>query len=115
MQDNLEEVYEASKGDFRFVYYNYLAEMLSKYSELIGFLKISSNKVWRFLSDENDKKKYLVKDFPDKKFVKLFIKAIEIKNEKRMFEIYQRLTNHILEKLGGFEVDGYKLKSDIDV
>jgi hypothetical protein len=52
-----------------------------------------------------------VSNFHDEEFVKMFVKAINIKDKSQMIKEYQKLTNHILDKMGGFNIDGWKIKS----
>lgn len=114
MADNLEEVYGRKTSDFKFVYYNFLNKIFETYSEFIKFVKIGENKTYRFLTDKKDQKKYLISEFPDKKFKKMFIKAIEEEKDKRKLEIFKKLTKHVQNKMGGFNIDGWKIRSPVD-
>ena len=109
MQDNLEEVYEQDKEDFSFVYYNFLNKLIQEYSKFLGFESFPVNKTRRFLEDKKDKKKYAVNDFPDKKFKKMFLKAMKLKD--KMMGSYKKLINYVLNKMGGFDINGWKIKS----
>ena len=111
MFDNLEEVFEAEGKEFFFVFYNNLNELFEIYAKFLQFDSIPVYKLRRFLVDEKNKKKYHVSNFPDEKFVKMFIKAINIKDKSKMMKEYQKLTNHVLDKMGGFNIDGWKIKS----
>ncbi|PIN75430.1 hypothetical protein COV18_03370 [Candidatus Woesearchaeota archaeon CG10_big_fil_rev_8_21_14_0_10_37_12] len=51
-----------------------------------------------------------IKKFPDQKFVNMFINTIEL-NEKKMIDSYKWLTWHVLGKMGGFNIDGWKLRT----
>jgi predicted nucleotidyltransferase len=111
MWDNLEEVYEGEGDEFFFVFYNYLSDLFDTYSKFLQFDSISAHKIKRFLIDEKDKKKYCVRDFPDKEFKKLFLTALKIKEKSKMMIEYKNLTNHVLEKMGGFNINGWKIRS----
>ncbi len=115
MQDNLQEVYEAKKGDFKFVYFNYLSNLISNYSEALGTSELPQNKTRRFLEDKKDKLKYKIEDFPDKKFKNMFLKAMKLNKEKEMMKAYEKLTDHVLNKLRGFDIRNYVLKSPIEI
>lgn len=110
-RDNLEEIYETNADEFSFVFFNDLNELFEAYSRFLRFDSVQVHKLKRFIVNGKDKKKYDVGDFPDKKFVKMFVKAINIKDKSEMMKEYQKLTNHVLKKMGGFNVDGWKLKS----
>lgn len=111
MKDNLEEVYDCDSGEFYFVYYNYLNELFKDYCNSLRYIDIPANKLRRFLVNDSDKKKYNVPDFPDKNFLEIFIKAISIKDKTEMMAEYTKITNYVLNKMGGFDIDGWKLRS----
>jgi hypothetical protein len=114
MNDNLEEVYESGKEDFEFVYYNYLQVLFDKYASFVGFVSTGSNKLFRFITNEKDKTKYRIPDFPDREFLDLFVKAIIEKNKNEMMKLYSTLTNHVLNKMGGFDINGWKIRSPVE-
>lgn len=113
-KDNLEEIYDAKGEEFDFVYYNFLGDLFEDYSSFLGFEKIPKNKVKRFLTNEKDKKKYKIADFPDKKFVELFVNAIGLTNRKEMMKIYGKLTDGVLKKMYGFNIHGWKMRTPLD-
>ena len=115
MQDNLNEVYESNRDTFSFVYHCYLNEVYSTYSEFAGFPAASPNKVVRFLENENDKKKYMIPDFPDKVFQNLFVKAVMSSDTDEMVILYENITNHVLNMMGGFKIDGWKIRTPLDI
>lgn len=100
MCDNLEEVFEANAKEFFFVFYNYLNDLFEIYAKFLQFDSMPVHKLRRFLVDEKDKKKYHVSNFPDEEFVKMYIKSINIKDKSKMIKEYQKLTKHILDKMG---------------
>ncbi len=111
MCDNLEEVFEDNTKEFFFVFYNDLNDLFETYAKFLQFDSLPIHKLKRFLVDEKDKKKYHIKNFPDEKFVKMYINAINIKDKSKMMKEYQKLTNHILDKMGKFNVDGWKIRT----
>jgi len=111
MCDNLEEVFESDGDDFIFVFHNELKRLFDSYSKYLQFDNIPPNKLIRFLRNEKDKKKYHIKDYPDINFVDFFIKTINLKQKPKMMEEYKKLTNYVLEKMGGFTIDGWKLRT----
>jgi len=103
MLDNLEEVFEADGKDFFFVFYNDLNDLFETYAKFLQFDSISVHKLRRFLVDEKDKKKYHISNFPDEEFVKMYVNTINLKDKSKMLKEYQKLTNHILDKMGGIQ------------
>ena len=68
----------------------------------------------RFLTNEKDKKKYYMKDFPDQQFVSIWLEALNIKNASKMMWEYKILTNYVLDKMGGFDINGWKIRNYVD-
>jgi hypothetical protein len=114
MQDNLEEVYERGKNDFFFVYYNYLDKILSNYSSYLSFSHIHVHQVRRFLTEKKDMEKYNIVEFPDKKFVEMFIEAININDRDKMLENYQKLNKYVLSRMKWSGIDGWVFKGELD-
>jgi predicted nucleotidyltransferase len=111
LQDNLEEVYKRGKNDFSYVYFNVLHETFQYYSKYLGYHSVSINRVRRFLTEKKDQEKYMIPEFPDKKFVTLFIKAMEETDREKMFEYSKKISKHVLNGMGGLEVDGWSIKT----
>jgi predicted nucleotidyltransferase len=111
MADNLEEVYRRKTPDFLFVYFNFIKNVFEIYSEFLRYYSISENKMYRFLTDKKDRIKYLIKDFPDKTFVSLFVNAIQESNKNKMLERFNKLVKHVQNKMGGFNINGWKFRS----
>jgi hypothetical protein len=53
--------------------------------------------------------------FPDEEFKSLFIAAIQEENRAKMLDHFEELSTHVLLKMGGFEIDGWKLRSSLDL
>lgn len=58
--------------------------------------------------------KYHLEEFPDKEFVKLYIKCMKINEKEIMLKNYQKLTNYVLKKLNWKDIDGWKFRSELD-
>lgn len=111
MVDNLEEVFEAGFEDFFFVFYTDLNKLFETYAQFLRFDSLPNDKLRRFLLNERDKKKYKIKDFPDKNFVRMYVRAFNLKEKSKMMREYALLTNYVLNKMGGFKVNGWKIRS----
>lgn len=109
--DNLEEVFDARSPDFFFVYYAFLNDLFETYAKFLRFDSVPASKLRRFLINEKDKKKYCVEDFPDQEFVRMFVVALVIKPKQKMMSECKKLTDHVFVKMGGFTVDGWKIRS----
>lgn len=113
MQDNLEEIYDSNGDEFYFTYYNFLNTVFEIYSKFLGFYSIHVNKLRRFLVDDKDQKKYKIPKFPDRKFVKIYVDAMNLKNKTKMLSEFKKISSYVSNKMGGFNIDGWKLKSEV--
>jgi predicted nucleotidyltransferase len=114
LKDNLENVFEDDSDDFYFVYYNYLRELLDRYCDFSAYPRLKKDKARRFLTSESDRKKYRIEDFPDKRFASLFTDALTLKGRDEMLDEYRRITDYVLKAMGGFSIDGWKVRSDVE-
>jgi predicted nucleotidyltransferase len=115
MTDNLEEVYSRNLGDFLYVYYNFLREVLNIYTEFLRHPEYNEHKALRFLSDKKDQQKYNIPELADRAFTNIFISAMKEKNDKQRLDIFIKLVKHVQNKMGGFNIDGWKLRSSLEV
>lgn len=113
--DNLKDCFEQDKGDSHFVYYNSLANLFSEYCRFLNLESIPYYQIRSYLVDPIYIKKYVKKAFPDSIFKEMFLKALQEADEQKMIEIYEELVNHVFNQVGGFEIDGWKIKSPVEV
>ena len=110
IMDNLEEIYERGKG-FDFVFHNSLYEVFREYSRFLGYPDVAVHKVLRLLTSRKDMKKYMIPEFPDRKFVEIFVEAVSETGRKRKMELFRHIVSRVHRKMGGFELDGWRLRS----
>lgn len=114
MNDNLEEVFEANGEEFYLVYYVQLEKLFDSYAAYLCYDNIAVYKIKRFLTNNKDKIKYYVKEFPDLVFLKLYVNAITLNDKNKMMKEYQKLTKYVLDKMDGFNIDGWKIRSSVE-
>lgn len=105
--DNLRDLYRQNSPSFSFVYFDDLFRVLEIYTEFIGTEICGLSKVYKLLTDQEFRKKYKIKKIPDQKFVSLFKKSLETASLNNM----EQLTDYVLKKMGGFNIDGWKIKT----
>jgi hypothetical protein len=112
MLDDLQDMYENERIEFDFVYYSNLDELISIYMKQI---KQAYNKktILGHLMSEVVRKKYLLNELPDENVKNLIQTCIVAEGKKDRIESYEKLTNAVLDLMGGFEIDGFKFKSDV--
>lgn len=92
---------------FNFVLQVSLLNILETYSQFLGIDIPPVSKIQRFISDKNYRKNYQIDKFSDANFLKLFNKCLEIKS----LQNFKILTEYTLDKMGGFNIDGWCLRS----
>lgn len=112
--DNLQSIYKRKSPSFEFTYYGFLGRILHNYSKFVGHAMSSRYNTFEFLTDRKTQKKYLSKEFPDRRFVKLFATAMGEHNRDQMMKNAEELKNYVLDKMGGFNVDEWKVRTKLD-
>jgi hypothetical protein len=112
--DNLQDLYEKGRSDFRFVYHNSLKVLFDQYCQFLAVEQIPFYQIGSYLSEDSYLKKYLKEPFPDKEFSALFLESLTADAESEMVSFFEKLSSHVLTKMGSFTIDGWKLKSPIE-
>lgn len=113
MLDNLQDAAGQDAPHFWFVYHNLLADLLRQYCKVTGYPVIVPHKALQILTDEGTRAKYLLPPFPDETFRDLMALALVISGRDEALQLYEKLTQHVLNKMSGFEIDGWKLRSPL--
>ncbi|MCL2387387.1 MAG: hypothetical protein FWC89_07565 [Defluviitaleaceae bacterium] len=114
MRDDLQCAYETNRPDFNFLYFNLLDKMISFYMDAIN-RPYTTKAIHGNICDEVVRRKYLLKELPDTAISTLITECIEATEKAHKITLFQNLTEAILQKFGGFNVDGYKLHSSLDI
>lgn len=113
--DNLLDCYEEERRDFEFVYYNSLLNLYNVYCSILNIEKVPSYQITKYFTEPYYLKKYIKEPFPDTYFGQLYIDAMEINDRGGKLSIYKKLTEYVLDKAGGFNIEGWKMRSDLDI
>ena len=106
--DSLKDAEERGDPGYAYLYHLALRRALESYARFLRTEIPPADKVYRLFSDEAFRKAYLFPDFPDERFVELFLGAVqEVRTEN-----VEALINHVLDKMGGFSIDGWKLRTE---
>lgn len=109
--DNLRDALEQDEH-FWHLYHVSLDRLLSKFCRFKGYPDIKAHRVADVLEGKS-LKKYLLPEFPDKRFQSLFLHALRESDKEKALERYEQLTEHVLQSMSGFEIDGWKMRSPI--
>lgn len=111
--DNLLDCHEQNREDFEFVYHNSLRVLFEEYSRYLQVEITPFNQVLAYISDPHYKEKYLSKGFPDRFFSEKFLHSISEKEKDKKMKLFSELIDYVLNKMGGFNIDGWKIRSSV--
>ncbi|USG99179.1 nucleotidyltransferase domain-containing protein [Thermococcus argininiproducens] len=111
MLDSLKDAKERNDPSFNHLYHLTLNNALHVYSKFLCIEAPPASKVYRLFTDEKFRKAYMFESFPDEKFVTLFLNAMQ----KEKLETLEKLVIYVFEKMGGFNIDGWRLKTKAEV
>jgi len=114
LMDNLSDCCEQKRADFDFVYYNSLKILYEEYAKYLRTKIIPFDQVFRYMSDPHFLEKYLAKPFPDTNFREKFLLCLEDRKKTSKMKMYKELTDYVLDQMGGFTIDGWKIRSLVD-
>ena len=114
MKDNLQAAKLTGRIDIDFLHHVYLDRLIQLYMKHIkrpyDAMLILGN-----IDDEKFRKKYLLQRLPDPEIAELIASSVSTANAERKVSLFMNLADKILEKFGGFEIDGFRSKSPLDL
>lgn len=109
--DGLEDSYNTKQPSFEHSYHLFLQNLLMKYAKFAGAEITAYSKLYKYFASEDFRSRYQIKPFPDSEFADQFQQALVCKVEADMYGLAKTLTQHVLEKMGDFNIDGWKLRT----
>jgi hypothetical protein len=113
--DNLTQMKKNNDLWVQYAYFHLLQSILEYYSAYHKFPKIQPHKIHRFLTNEYDKKKYLIPDFPDETFCSLLLEAFVWKSNDENIELWWNLVKYVLDNTWWFSIDWWSIKTDVSI
>ncbi len=112
--DNLQAAFEQKAPDFAHVYHHTLHRLYQSYARFLRQPVLAFSQVYVCLScPDLARAKYLIEPFPDGDFVGLFLPAVVETDSTQMLRHAEILTSYVLDRLGGFDVDGWRFRSPV--
>lgn len=108
--DGLKDLEKRNTPDFLVLYGITLVKVFEIYAKFLGIEMPTTSKLYRFLSDRSFRENYKMAEVPDGQFVKLLMSSLKKKDLKSI----EKLVKHVQSQMGGFNIDGWKLKSPIE-
>lgn len=109
--DSLKDAGERSDPSFGYLYHLALSRALEVYSKFLGIETPPASKVCRLFRDGRFRDAYMFEEYPDREFVVLFLNALKETNAENL----ERVIERVLEKMGGFSIDGWRLRTKVGV
>jgi hypothetical protein len=69
------------------------------------------DRILRAYGPRSRPEKYLLAEFPDRAFIPMLVRAIREDDPQKMARRLERLSKHVLDAMGGFEIDGWRFRS----
>jgi len=113
MLDDLQDLYENERTEFDFVYYANLDKLISLYMQQIK-QPYTNKTILGHITSDTVRRKYLLQELPDEVVKDLIKTCITAENKKNRMESYEKLANLTLNLMGGFAIDGFKFKSNVE-
>ena len=111
--DNLRDLDEQDSPGYTHAYHHHVYDVYSTYARFLRQPVVRPSKLYAYLSDARARKKYLQFEFPDRRFAALLRRALRAADRPVMRRAAEALTAHATERLGGFEIDGFRLRSRV--
>lgn len=105
--ENLRDLFDGGSPAMDFLYYTLLNRILNTYADYLGAELPAPSKLDRFVESDDFRKRYLMEPFPDDDFIEMAMECVQAVNMGKI----EALTEYTMEKMGGFEIDGWKLRT----
>jgi hypothetical protein len=114
MADNLRDAAERQAPDVPFLYHVSLQRLFQVYARHAGWAMPGVEKLHGCLTSARVRAKYLQPECPARDLAAAFAAALAIADPAQMPARYEELTRMVLETLGGFDLNGWKLRSPVE-
>lgn len=105
--DNLAELNDQQSPNFSYAYFKCLSKIFDSYANFLQVEMAAPAKVYKYFTDERFRERYQIDKFPDDNFVQKAVNCLE----NTSFDNAKDLTDYVFEKMGGFNIDGWKIKA----
>jgi hypothetical protein len=109
--DNFRDAVENREPDLAWQYVHSLTTILRTYSRFNGECFLRFDKAYAGLTGDSLMTKYAQRPFSDTIFARRFAAAMLETDAAKMLPTLEALTRYVHRKMGGFEIDGFRLRS----
>jgi hypothetical protein len=109
--DNFRDACERAAPALAYVYAQQLSWLLRTYARHRGDYVPSPIKTYRFVTTNDFATRYLQAEFSDPIFGRRFAAAMTESAPEKFLPTLEALTRYVHRKMGGFTIDGFRLRS----
>lgn len=106
---NLKDLHKTKNINFNPLYYLQLSKIINSFAQYLGISMPAVAKWDVFFTDQKYRNVYKLVGFDDGVFVNSALKLMDSPNMNQI----EILTNYVLNKMGGFQIDGWNLKEPL--
>lgn len=107
--DNLRSLAEEKSPGLAYAYFTALQEILETYAAYLGLEIPRPGRIYRFLTDIEFCKRYLITEIPDPEFIAFFESAMRNPSLKTL----EQITQLVHERMGGFNINGWTITQNV--
>jgi len=111
--DGVEDLFSTQNPDFRKCAFALVEQAIESYAKYLRVEIPGSAKRYRYLRDPIFVHNYQIKMFPDKKFANLYVACVKTKTDAALLSSVRTLLIHTQARMGGFNIDGWKLRTAV--
>jgi hypothetical protein len=108
--EELERAYLNDKEEYLFLFYLFLEMVLVEYCKFLRVLLPTRYKVIQFMKEEIFSNRHGLDKIKDYKFLKYYLECLTKTTYKRSLQNAYVLKEHVLNSMGGLEIDGLKIQ-----
>jgi predicted nucleotidyltransferase len=111
--EQLTRAYELDANEFHFLYYTYLEYLIYSYGKCNGIAFPPKTKIYQYIFNDEYYLHNELEKINDSKYLET-LKRCMTKNENEiMYKNITELKDYLLNIVGGFNVDGWKMRSEV--
>ncbi|MCL2775217.1 MAG: nucleotidyltransferase domain-containing protein [Oscillospiraceae bacterium] len=112
--DELTRAYKNKSNDFTMQYYMFIINTFELYSSYICSPVPNYHHLFKWLTDEKYIKGFGLPSYKDQMFIKEIITSFSCLNIDTMFTQAGVIKTHVINKMNGFDIDNFVLRSECD-
>lgn len=111
MLDNLCDLHEQSSPGLAHAYHHYVHSLYEVYARSLRVPVQAPYQLHAYLSSARSRAKHRIDAHPDARFAAQLKRALQVTEPDAMRRAAERLYAHVTEAMGGFSVDGFRLRT----